>query len=513
MILLTALMLLLSAGFEQTEPNDGFEPFPTSGISAMRDLGTGKTKLSVPAIAIPDTLFFLSPGDQLLLRWWGIGKGSEQLVVDTRRELVLPDIGRINVERISLRQVRDTVQAIYEKRVRARLVDLQVIHVSQARVTVIGFSPRIGSMSVPSGTPASEVLSLAGINVGESLVRTTVPSGALERRNKPLSSLRGVVLRRSGGDSSRLDLARAINLGSKSDDPPLFSGDELILFPRGRVVLISGNVPRSGEFETVGGESIGEFLTAAGATRLPSKVEVSLQSGALRQVSTSDPLDDNMEMIHVPWSDPEIRPGVVWVMGEVSRPGPVPAGLASTVSHALHAAGGLAISEDSAIMVPVKSGWPAITAPRTPRSADVMQIPEVRLALQGHGVRMKGNYSGSDPELHPGDTVWVYRAEQVVWVGGAVRRPGFVSWRKGADMQDYVGQAGGFGTRASKGKIVAFDLYTDQQIDRGQEIRPGAAVIVPEKKYIDPLTWLAAVGTIVSLFVTAGTFYITATQQ
>lgn len=490
-------------------------------ISGATAIGLGKPESrrdapsslsTAPSISIPDSLFFLSPGDRLAVRWWGVGKGGEDLVVDTRHEIVVPDIGKLNIRKLSLREVRDSIETMIRRRTSARMIDLMVTKVTEARVAVAGHVPNPGFYTVPAGTRASNVISLAGISIRESLFRSGETVREQEALKPTPSSLRRVRLVRSRGDSIWLDLARAFNSGDDSEDPPLFGGDRLLFTPRKSFIQIAGDIPRQGQFEVVEGETLGALLKAAGVIPHPKVVRVFDNQGGHRTVPVDQPVDSSMVLVHI--EEPVVPPrsSIVWVNGRVKRQGPILWRPEMTPIEAIEAAGGTTLGKDSIISVAIKHSWRSLTAARSPRVAESFQNPEIRLALAAHANQTHGTYSDLNSPLESGDTVWVHATDPVVWVGGEVRRPGFVPWAKGRSRQEYIALAGGYAGRPWKAKAVVFDLYTEQQVRGDDPIRPGAAIIIPEKKYVDPLTWLAAVGTIVTLFVTAGTFYISATQ-
>ena len=110
-----------------------------------------------------------------------------------------------------------------------------------------------------------------------------------------------------------------------------------------------------------------------------------------------------------------------------------------------------------------------------------------------------------NPELKPGDTVWVGRALPVS-VLGVVNRPGAVDYRHGLRLSDYVGMAGGPTNRAELGAVsvkhtsangassvaqvdLAAALAQPDDPEVNPVLAPGDTVTVPERFVAGTLEW------------------------
>ena len=98
------VLAFLSVSSAQFAKN-GSHSEPKAGSFALASMAQAD-KPEGPALAVEDSLLFLSPGDRLKLRWWGIGAGSEDLIVNTRWEIVVPDLGVVRVKGIAFGKVR-----------------------------------------------------------------------------------------------------------------------------------------------------------------------------------------------------------------------------------------------------------------------------------------------------------------------------------------------------------------------------------------------------------------------
>jgi protein involved in polysaccharide export with SLBB domain len=470
--------------------------------------GARNEKPEGPAIAIEDSLLFLSPGDQLKLRWWGVGSGSEDLMVNTRWEIVIPDRGVIKTKGIPFTFVRDSIETMIRTQIKVKMIDLQLVAIMPARIQITGQVPRPGNFEVAAGTRLSDAVGLAGVSLRDVLYAQAsgTPSRPGDRQRIP--SVRRVQLVRAGGkDTVWCDLAKAWNAASATDNPRLFSGDQVKLLLQGPLLAVSGDVPYAGYMEMIPGETLASFLSIAGAENIAG-CEAMMRDGSRRKMESSMRLDTSCTLLELP--PLRYRPIVpmVWVTGYVHQPGGFLLKEGMTVRSAIALAGGMLGPEDSGVAVGVKRGWGWLQPGRRQGFEASSQHPEVRMALASYYVSMRGNYSDPNALLQAGDSIFVHQVEKVVWVGGKVNRPGFVEWKAGATDHDYVIAAGGYADRSWEEKTQIFDLFSDQPVPRGQPIRPSSAVIVPEQRYLYFDQWISLGATVVSAVVSMVYLYV-----
>jgi protein involved in polysaccharide export with SLBB domain len=81
--------------------------------------------------------------------------------------------------------------------------------------------------------------------------------------------------------------------------------------------------------------------------------------------------------------------------------------------------------------------------------------------------------------LFDGDSIYVSRTDEVVYVSGEVYVPSPVLYKKGASLSYYIYQAGDYTQEAEDGKTVVF-LPGGKKWDGG-EIPPGSRIFVPRE--------------------------------
>jgi len=462
------------------------------------------------AFAVEDSLFYVSPGDQLKLRWWGVGEGTENLVVNTRWELVVPDMGVVNVRGATLKKVREDLLKLLRSHIRVKMMDLQLVKLAPAQVQITGLVPKPGVYDISPGARLSEALKLAGLQVGEELRNRQMASPPGPNDNYRLPSLRRIlVVRGSGRDSLWSDLVKAYNGGDADADPRIFTGDRIRLYPQGPILTVSGDAPFAGNAEFIPGEPVDSFVKVVGLTHCPATLQAVRTSGERVSLNGGSSLDTGISLLELAPVTYRLRNRLVWVSGFVQRPGAYPFRVGMTAKDVIDLAGGSRGSEDSTTYLCVKRDWQNLKVDMR-HWEDATQYAEVKQQLIAYHLQMRGSYSDPLTLLQAGDTVLVRQAEQVVWVGGAVNRPGYVPWKRGAGMEDYVALAGGFASRAWPDNVKMYDPYTNLPVAVGQPIRPGTAVLVPETKYLYMDQWISLAATLIGTVVSLATFYVVA---
>jgi polysaccharide export outer membrane protein len=182
----------------------------------------------------------------------------------------------------------------------------------------------------------------------------------------------------------------------------------------------------------------------------------------------------------------EYRSKVVFVVGEVSRPGPYPMAGETTVVELLSRAGPLSPNAGTEVVVvrpsarldrPVlpqevkASGAGPGTSEQAP-VAEVLRV-DVRAIQSGH---LDKNLA-----LEPGDTLFVPQAARI-FVTGEVRNPGAFAFTSGITARQAISLAGGFTDDASKGSARVVRQVAGKpktiKIKLDEPIQPADTVLV-----------------------------------
>jgi polysaccharide export outer membrane protein len=177
----------------------------------------------------------------------------------------------------------------------------------------------------------------------------------------------------------------------------------------------------------------------------------------------------------------EYRSKVVYVVGEIARPGTYPLTGRTTVVEILAKAGPLSPQAGSEVVVvrPVASSVdrPLLPNEVAPTAAQVLHV-DVSAIQNG---QLERNLM-----LAPNDTVFVPQAERI-FVTGEVRQPGAVPFRSGLTVRQAVSLAGGFSDDASKGGAQIVRMIDGRsrtiKVRLDDALRPGDTILVKAKLF------------------------------
>lgn len=120
--------------------------------------------------------------------------------------------------------------------------------------------------------------------------------------------------------------------------------------------------------------------------------------------------------------------------------------------------------------------------------------------------------SSYDILLREGDQLFVPEYNGSVKISGNVFYPNTVSYVNGKNSKYYINQAGGYGNRAKKSKtFIVYQNGTVGLVAKGAKPEPGCEVVVPSKKYKNPLS-LAGIATIGTSLASLATLVIALTK-
>ena len=189
----------------------------------------------------------------------------------------------------------------------------------------------------------------------------------------------------------------------------------------------------------------------------------------------------------------EYRSQVVFVVGEVTRPGSYPLAGGTSVVEILARAGPLSPNAGSEVV---------IVRPRTPVDRPVLPpeaaAPGAKVATKGTAgappaevlrVDMRAIRAGQLDQnlmLRPNDTVFVPEATRF-FVSGEVRNPGSFPFNKGLTVRQAVSLAGGFSEDAStKSPRIVRDVLgkpKEMKVKLDDPIQPGDTVVIKARLF------------------------------
>ena len=215
-------------------------------------------------------------------------------------------------------------------------------------------------------------------------------------------------------------------------------------------------------------------VAAAGATtqEVESRIVKQLARGFVRDAQVSVMVRD-------------YRSKVVYVVGDVARPGTYPLAGETRIVEILSRAGPLQTAGSEVLIVrPVEQGGRPVLPAEVTRRPGAAGAPGAAVNARVLRVNVRAIQRGQLSEnvaLEANDTVFVPPAEQI-FVTGEVRNPGAFPFREGITARQAVALAGGFGENASKGgaqvvRETAGKVRT-QKVKLDEQLQPGDTVVI-----------------------------------
>lgn len=479
----------------------------------------------------PET-YVVGPGDLFSMGVWGEIPFSYTAFVNPEGALNIPTIGFIYVAGKTLQEVRREITEALRRQYLSGEISVSLERVRMFNVHIAGAIRHPGPYPASAVQRVDRLVTIANLPSEEEIQRVIqrylddperpqhfrLDDLNPTRRNRE-PSLRNIELVRKNGDTIIVDLVRYYATGNSVYNPFVRDGDRIIVPPedlRSNAISVYGGVRLPGRFEYHPHDSLSVLLEIAqGFTENAIRdsieiVRISSDGTASERivVNGNDVLNGNHDMklekndrIFV-WERPEVRrEHTVFVTGEVEYAGafPITEG-SSRLSEIIRAAGGFtphaAIAEALVFRENSDAQWdPLMTNP------DYQRLVEMRLSRMNLQEREYFNFesairrdfvsvdfqrlflendANADITLKDGDIIIIPRRRNTVYVFGQVPNPGYIDYRPGWGVQEYIARAGGTTDAARTRGIRVIKAGTKEWVKpRQTTIEPGDAVWVP----------------------------------
>ncbi|AEF83894.1 putative polysaccharide biosynthesis/export domain protein [Treponema primitia ZAS-2] len=365
-----------------------------------------------------------------------------KIVVDTSYRIKVSNLGVINATGKSYQQLKSEVEAIVTNNYPLSGVQLVLTEPASFRVRISGEVQN--SREIATWALAR----LSGLLGAENLTS--------------YSSLRDVSVTSLNGQTRAYDLFKAQRFGDMSQDPYVRPGDVITVNRITRVVSVTGEVERPGEYQLLPGESLRELVDyyASGLSPIadPSRIELVRQVGSAVDsgdkiyltrdaINSGYPLQ-HLDTIRVP-SIAELIP-VMFVEGAVR---------VTEEGDELTTATRLTIrfnaGENYASLVQRNQAW--FSAISDTKNAYLIRGAE-RIPLNLNPMLYDSSYRSQYLVEH-NDTLIIPFRQYFVTVSGAVYSPGRFPYIPDRSWDYYIGLAGGFlPERNTREKVDIVDL-------------------------------------------------------
>ena len=462
--------------------------------------------------------YHVGPGDGMVLDVWSSAPVEHQLTVTPEGYLLIPGVGAVAVQNLTLKEAREKIVALGAGRYPGATITLTLVSPRRVSVEITGQVMNEGMQEAYSVQRISALIEQANTLPSTQLTKKFYDMDKQELRRA--ASQRFIVVRHRDGSSQRVDLVRYALTGSGTYNPYLREGDNIYVPGRTDVdnrIGVFGGVVRNIGVEYAPGDSITDLVQLGlglspqaipeTATlmrqsldgRVMDSVAVNLRAIAERR-SPNIALQPGDRLV-VPQGRDERSGGIVVIEGEVLRPGKYPITRNTTkLSRVIQEAGGFTgeanirqttmfRSRVSGADIPQALEEERLLAARSNFPSDSLYfLMETELRLKGevvsvdfHRLFVEGD-STQDVTLRNYDRIVVPGLTRTVYVFGQVVKPGHIPYVEGKGVGYYIGLAGGYADEARSGDVTVIKGTTRTWLDPGEtKIDDGDFVFVPKE--------------------------------
>jgi polysaccharide export outer membrane protein len=397
----------------------------------------------------PDS-FVLGPYDRLVIAIMGTEPRTYSLSVLPEGDVLVPGIGPIRADGLTLTEFRRALAAGVEKYFRNIELYCFLEKPALFRVFVTGEVKTPGVVAVSGVERVVDALDKAG----------SVKGGG---------SLRNITLERSG-DSIRIDLLRFLDQGDLKNNPFLRSGDRIHVPPSGWHASITGRVYRSSGYEIVEGETIADIIALAGGFTVEA-IEDSIllkRVGDGGEVTTRNVAKTEFGMPLRDRDEISVYDGLkdrryVTVSGATTRTGQFELARGEGIADLIVRAGGF------------KSTADLTTAYLARRSGEIVEL-DLKEYLSPE--------PSKDLPLENGDALTIPYIATKVTVGGEVNQPGEFPYSGDLSVVQYIGLAGGPTKDGSVDRVFVYSRDGRVRgVERDARVNRGDVIVVRKSTY------------------------------
>ncbi len=491
----------LNSQFLQNAPLPSIDTVLLFG--GMRSSPTTSPTLPLTSQVLAPPNYTVSAGDGIFIGIYSQTYTSYQLTVTPEGKLIIPRLGDVEVQGLTLPQLKERLKEKFSRVYRRAEVSVALLSLRTFEVEVLGETLYPAKVRVSAAERVSDAIAKSGV-----VLKT--------------AALRQVKLKRTDPDTTLiLDLLPYYKILDARDNHHLKEGDAILLTRRIDSVSVLGEVKYPGSYEYLPSDSLYRMLQLAGGTletayldsveiirfsddRLSRKSLYVNLSGYPREANVALQRGDIVVVRRIPKIFPE---ETVEARGEFKFPGVYRIEPKKTrLRDIILLAGGLtekASLEEATVIrnSAVRFIDPRVFASDNPEDDDAQYLKARLRERPGKmSVSIKAlileNAESENILLEPNDIIEVPRFRNYVNVIGRVIEPGNIEYRSNLTVKDYIRLAGGFGKRADEGRVSVIKPNTGDVIEASKVkiLEPGDTILVPE---LPRKPWLQAAWEIV----------------
>lgn len=487
--------------------------------------------------AINSEKYFVGPNDLFNLSIYGYVNQNIPMMVNLEGALIIPTVGEININGLSLKEAKEKVIRAVKKRYYSSEVSLSL---TTPRTFLISVSSSVQKkLEVNPLVRPSDIISLIfydTLNVPQNNYKINNPKEFFN----PEISLRNIEVVRKNGTIVNVDLYKYFSTNDDSFNPYFLEGD-IIKIPYGQLsknnITIEGAVQLSGVYEYNKNDDLASIIGLARGFEADADQDsirvfrLSSSTNKYEVVSLSFKDNKNFKInlfdrIIVKYKSNFAKNLSVTVLGEVNNPGIYPiTPKNTTLKDVIEMTGGFKSTAYLPLSIVFRKYDQEYTKKDTNeilinmRTNDLI-INEKDKASFERDVISRRNRMVVDFEklfqyndlsqnivLEDKDVIYINDDKKVVYVYGQVLNEGYVQFKENEDYEYYINKSGGFSLAADKSdtRVIKFNSRGWYKTNE-TKIMSGDFIYVPKKsptEFKESLTIIATmIGVVASILTT-----------
>jgi len=494
--------------------------------------------------AVNPDKYFVGPNDLFNLNIYGYLNQTIPLMINLEGSLIIPTVGEVKVDGLSLNEVKSKVIKAVKKRYYSSEISLNL---SMPRSFFISISSLVQKkIEVTPLTRTSDIIAMIfydTLNISKNSYRM---NNGKEFFNTEIS-LRNIEILRKDGSVKNVDLYQYFNTNDDKYNPYFMEGD-LLKIPYGQLtknyVTIEGAVQLSGVYEfnkddnlkTIIGLARGFDTDAETDSISIFRVDPLTNKFDVVNLSFKDNIDYKINVfdrIFVKYKSNYIKNLRVTVLGEVNRPGIYPITFKNTtLKDIIEICGGFKSTAYLPLSIVFRRNDEEYTKKDTAeifinmRTNDLIVNEKDKLSFERDVLsrrnRMvvdfeklfKENDQTQNIILEDKDVIYINDNKKIVYVYGQVNNEGYVPLKEGADYEYYIEKAGGFALAADKSdtRVIKFNSRGWYKADDAK-VMSGDFIYVPKKSPVEFSQIFTIIATTIGILASLITTYLLIKQN
>lgn len=514
-----------------TSPRTSINADAPQIFDEMNTQNTFSTKAVPIEGSIDADKYRVGPNDLFTLGLYGYLNQQVPIVVSPEGTVVIPTVGEVDVNGLSINQAKSRVVAAVKKRYYSSDVSFTLNTPRTFLIKVTGLTQ--GTFEVSPVMRVSEIL--------QRLYYDTLNTSRVqyEKNNErefflTQISLRNIELVRKDGTVKNVDVYKYF-LNNNDDSNPFFLEGDLLKIPYVQLdkkfVTVSGAVQLPGSYEHVDGDDLETVIGIARGFDVnaePDSVMIYRAPGydgkfeqtSLNYEQNKDYKIKNFDRIFVKYKTNYQQNLSVLILGEIERPGYYPITYKSTrLKDVIEMAGGLRdkaylplsilfrtndaeyTAKDSAeILISSRANDLLVTEMDRQNFEEDVRGKRNRVIVDFEKL-IKDNDQSQNVQLEGKDIIYINDNKNIVYVWGQVNQEGYVPYKKGEDYEYYIERAGGYSLAAdeSNTRVIKFNSrgwYKPDEI----EVMSGDYIYVPkvvQETFSETITIIAQIAGVI----------------